>query len=139
MKNKVLFLLFLVLMGTRTTAQENYTLKSPDGKITVTVSEEEVTVTMLMNAPDPKNRFCELTEYRLCYSVKHEETVVLDKSEIAMMVDIGKGKELGCPVLGAEGTPSIISAETRSVDQTIQANFYKRNKIQDQYNELILY
>ncbi len=116
-------------------AQKQYTLQSPDGKITVTVSEEEVTQTMLMNAPDPKNRYCELTEYHLCYSVKHEETVVLDKSDIAMMINIGK---VGCPVLGAEDASSIISAESRSVDQTIQANFYKRDKIQDQYNELIL-
>ena len=135
MNKKSLLLSALLMLCVSAFAQKQYTLQSPDGKITVTVSEEEVTQTMLMNAPDPKNRYCELTEYHLCYSVKHEETVVLDKSEIAMMIDVGK---VGCPVLGAEDASSIISAETRSVDQTIQANFYKRNKIQDQYNELIL-
>lgn len=135
MKNKVFFLTFLVLMGANLFAQKQYTLKSPDGKINVTVSEEEVTETMLMNAPDPKNRFCELTEYRLCYSVKHEETVVLDKSEIAMMIDIGIE---GCPELGISTKPSITSAKTESVDQTIKAPFYKRSEIRDQYNELTL-
>ena len=135
MNKKSLLLSALLMLCVSAFAQKQYTLQSPDGKITVTVSEEEVTQTMLMNAPDPKNRYCELTEYHLCYSVKHEETVVLDKSEIAMMIDVGK---VGCPVLGAEDASSIISAETRSVDQTIQANFYKRDKIQDQYNELIL-
>ena len=114
-------------------AQKQYTLQSPDGKITVTVSEEaDTSILMLQSRTNPH---CELIEYRLRYSVKHEETVVLAKSDIAMMIDIGK---VGCPVLGAEGTPSIISAETRSVDQTIKANFYKRNKIRDQYNELTL-
>ena len=114
-------------------AQKQYTLQSPDGKITVTVSEEaDTSILMLQSLTNPH---CDLIEYRLRYSVKHEETVVLAKSDIAMMIDIGK---VGCPVLGAEGTPSIISAETRSVDQTIQANFYKRNKIRDQYNELTL-
>ena len=129
---KKLLLSALLMLCVSAFAQKQYTLQSPDGKITVTVSEEEVTQTMLMNAPDPKNRYCELTEYHLCYSVKHEETVVLDKSDIAMMINIGK---VGCPVLGAEDASSIISAESRSVDQTIQANFYKRDKIQDQYNE----
>ena len=114
-------------------AQKQYTLKSPDGKITVTVSEEADTSVLLLHSIT--NPYCDLIEYRLRYSVKHEETVVLAKSDIAMMVDIGK---TGCPVLGAEDASSIVSAETRSVDQTIQANFYKRDKIQEQYNELIL-
>lgn len=135
MKNKVLFLSFLLLMGVNLMAQKPFTLQSPNGKITVTVSEEEVVKVGLMNSPDPDKRYYESHEYHLFYSVKHEETVVLDKSEIAMMINIGK---VGCPVLGAENASSIISAETRSVDQTIQANFYKRDKIQDQYNELIL-
>ena len=135
MKNKVLFLSFLVLVGTNLFAQKEYTLKSPNQKITVTVSEEEATEIMLMNAPDPNKRYCELTEYHLCYSVKHEETVVLDKSEIAMMIDNGKS---GCLVLGVSSTPSIISATTKSVDQIIKANFYKRNEIRDHYNELTL-
>ena len=129
MKKTLLFALLMLCVSAF--AQKQYTLQSPNGKITVTVSEEEVTQTMLMNAPDPKNRYCELTEYHLCYSVKHEETVVLDKSEIAMQIDNGK-------TLGISSKPSIISAKTKSVNQTVKAPFYKRAEIRDQYNELVL-
>ena len=131
--NKKLLLSALLMLCVSAFAQKQYTLKSPDGKITVTVSEEADTSVLLLHSIT--NPYCDLIEYRLRYSVKHEETVVLAKSDIAMMVDIGK---TGCPVLGAEDASSIVSAETRSVDQTIQANFYKRDKIQEQYNELIL-
>ena len=131
--NKKLLLSALLMLSVSAFAQKQYTLQSPDGKITVTVSEEADTSILLLHSLTKPS--CELIEYRLRYSVKHEETVVLAKSDIAMMVDIGK---VGCPVLGAEDASSIVSAETRSVDQTIQTNFYKRNKIQDQYNELIL-
>ena len=130
---KKLFLFALLMLCVSAFAQKQYTLQSPDGKITVTVSEEADTSVLLLQSIT--NPYCDLIEYRLRYSVKHEETVVLAKSDIAMMVDIGK---TGCPVLGAEDASSIISAETRSVDQIIQANFYKRDKIRDQYNELIL-
>ena len=107
MKNKVLFLLFLVLMGANLTAQEKYTLKSPDGKITVTINTGE----------------------RLSYAVTHENTVVLAESPIAMTLD--NGKVLGVPA-------KVQSTKTNSVDQTIQAYFYKRNEVKDQYNELVL-
>ena len=73
MKNKVLFLLFLVLMSTRLFAQKQYALMSPDQKITVTVS----------------------TGDRLSYSVMHENTVVLADSPIAMTLD--NGTVLGIP------------------------------------------
>ena len=73
MKNKVLFLLFLVLMGANLFAQKEYALKSPDGKITVTVNTGE----------------------RLSYAVTHEKTVVLAESPIAMTLD--NGTVLGVP------------------------------------------
>ena len=107
MKNKVLFLLFLVLTGTNLFAQKEYALKSPDGKITVTVNTGE----------------------RLSYAVTHENTIVLAESPIAMTLD--NGTMLGVPA-------KVKSAKTASVDQTIQAYYYKRNEIKDCYNELIL-
>ena len=73
MKNKVLFLLFLVFIGTNLFAQKQYTLKSPDQKITVTVN----------------------TGDRLSYTVTHENTVVLVNSPIAMTLD--NGTVLGVP------------------------------------------
>ncbi len=119
--NKSTFFLFaLLLLAVSAFAQKQYTLQSPDGKITVTVSEDEV---IEMNS--------EQSEYWLNYSVKHEETVVLDKSEIAMQIDNGK-------TLGISSKPSIISAKTKSVDQIVKAPFYKRAEIRDQYNELVL-
>jgi len=120
MNKKSLLLSALLMLTVSAFAQKQYTLQSPDGKITVTVSEEEI---VEMNT--------ERSEYWLYYSVKHEETVVLDVSEIAMQIDNGK-------TLGTSSKPSIISAMTKSVNQTVKAPFYKRAEIQDQYNELTL-
>ena len=117
---KKLLLSALLMLCMSAFAQKQYTLQSPDGKITVTVSEDEICE---MNS--------ERSEYCLYYSVKHEETVVLDNSGIAMHIDNGK-------ILGISSKPSIISAKTKSVDQTVKAPFYKRAEIQDQYNELTL-
>ena len=121
----------LLLLAVSAFAQKQYTLQSPDRKITVTVSEDEHVVMGLMNSPNPDKRSYEFQEYRLCYSVKHEETIVLDKSEIAMHIDNGR-------TLGVSSKPSITSAKTKSVDQIIKAPFYKRTEIRDQYNELVL-
>jgi alpha-glucosidase len=120
MNKKSLLLSALLMLCVSAFAQKQYTLQSPNGKITVTVSEEEI---VEMNT--------ERSEYWLYYSVKHEETVVLDESEIAMQIDNGK-------TLGTSSKPSIISAMTKSVNQTVKAPFYKRAEIQDQYNELTL-
>ena len=131
MNKASLFLSMLLLLAVSAFAQKQYTLQSPDRKITVTVSEDEHVVMGLMNSPNPDKRSYEFQEYRLCYSVKHEETIVLDKSEIAMHIDNGR-------TLGVSSKPSITSAKTKSVDQIIKAPFYKRTEIRDQYNELVL-
>ena len=117
---KKLLLSALLMLTVSAFAQKQYTLQSPDGKITVTVSEDEV---IEMGS--------EQSEYWLNYSVKHEETVVLDKSEIAMHIDNGR-------MLGVSSKPSITTAKTKSVNQTVKAPFYKRAEIRDQYNELVL-
>ena len=131
MNKKSLLLSALLMLSVSAFAQKQYTLQSPNGKITVTVSEEEVVEVGLMNTPNPDKRYYESHEYHLFYSVKHEETVVLDNSEIAMQIDNGK-------TLGISSKPSIISAKTKSVNQTVKAPFYKRAEIRDQYNELVL-
>ncbi len=117
---KKLLLSALIMLCVSAFAQKQYTLQSPNGKTTVTVSEEEI---VEMNT--------ERSEYWLYYSVKHEETVVLDMSRISMQIDNGK-------TLGISSKPSIISAKTKSVNQTVKAPFYKRAEIHDQYNELTL-
>ena len=123
----------LLLLCVSAFAQKQYTLQSPDGKISVTVWEEESEEILLLNSQTTP--YSKLKQYCLRYSVKHEETVVLDKSDIAMMIDDGG---VGCPVLGVSSKPSITSAKTKSVNQTVKAPFYKRAEIQDQYNELTL-
>ena len=65
---KKLLLSALLMLCVSAFAQKQYTMQSPDGKITVTVSEDEICETN-----------SEQSEYCLYYSVKHEETVVLDK------------------------------------------------------------
>lgn len=67
MKNKVLFLTFLVLLSANLTAQKQFKLQSPDQKNTVTINANE----------------------RLSYSVKHINTTVLAESPIAMTLADG--------------------------------------------------
>ena len=118
---KKLLLFTLIMLCVSAFAQKQYTLHSPNGKITVTVSEDEHVGVGLMNSPNPDARSYEFQEYRLCYSVKHEETVVLDKSEIFMQIDNGK-------TLGISSKPSIITAKTQSVNQTVKAELkFKTN------------
>jgi alpha-glucosidase len=107
MKNKVLFLAFLLLISINLVAQKQYTLQSPNEKITVTIN----------------------TGDQLSYSVMHENTVVLADSPIGMELD--NGTVLGAPA-------KALSDKRTSVDEIIEANFYKRNEIEDHYNELAL-
>ena len=107
MKNKVLFLAFLLLISINLVAQKQYTLQSPNEKITVTIN----------------------TGDQLSYSVMHENTVVLADSPIGMELD--NGYVLGAPA-------KALSDKKTSVDEIIEANFYKSNEIADHYNELAL-
>ena len=107
MKTKYLAIVTLVLFSINAFSQKQYTLCSPDQQIKVTVNAGEC----------------------LSYSVKHENTVVLAESPIAMTLD--NGMVLGSPA-------SVKSAQHKSVDQDIKASFYKRKVIHDRYNELAL-
>ncbi|MBR4391931.1 MAG: glycoside hydrolase family 97 protein [Bacteroidales bacterium] len=109
MKNSVLLIVLLSLATLGGFGQKTYTLSSPDQKITVTVSVAD----------------------DLRYSVRHGKTLVLDDSQIALSLDNGR-------ILGVHPNNKVIAVKTNSVNQTIKAYFYKRNEIQDQYNELIL-
>ena len=80
-------------------------------------------------SPDGKIVLTVNTGERLSYAVNHENTVVLAESPIAMT--LGNGTMLGQPAL-------VSNAKNNTVDQAIPAAFYKRNKVRDYYNELIL-
>ena len=63
------------------------------------------------------------------YSVKHGSTVILDNSPISMELEDGS-------VLGRIG--AIKNVKRNSVNETIDANFYKKAKVINNYNELII-
>jgi len=88
-------------------AQKQYTLQSPDEKITVTIEVGE----------------------QLTYAVTHGNTCVLAPSPIGMQ--LGDGTMLGT-------RPIVKSAKTRSVNQSVEAPFYKRTQIPEVYEELTL-
>ena len=111
MKNKVLFLFFLTLIsinlvgGPNRIPGDSYLLKSPNGKISVFIK----------------------TGDKLKYSIKHEDTQILDDSEIALILD--NGTALSSDYQGTK-------TKKTSVDQIIKAPFYKKSQVKDCYNEL---
>ncbi|MBQ8959080.1 MAG: glycoside hydrolase family 97 protein [Bacteroidales bacterium] len=105
---KKLILFALLLLTASAFAQKQYTLQSPDGRITVTVEAGE----------------------QLTYSVMHGNTCVLAPSAIGMTVDHYRTP------LGTN--PVVKNAKTRTVDQIVQAPFYKRAEIKERYEELTL-
>lgn len=63
------------------------------------------------------------------YNVKHDADLMLDFSRIGMKLD--KGKNMGL-------SPNLSGTQTQTVDQILNADVYKKKKIRDNYNELIL-
>ena len=65
----------------------------------------------------------------IMYSVRHGNTVIIDDSQISMELEDGT-------VLGRMG--KIKNVNKKSVNETIDANFYKKAKVKNNYNELII-
>ena len=97
---KKLFLSALLMLCVSAFAQKQYTLQSPDGKITVTIEAGE----------------------QLTYSVMHGNTCVLTPSAIGMTLGDGT-------MFGYNPVPVIKSAKTRSVNQKLQSPLYKKAEI----------
>ena len=89
----------------------NYELKSPNGTICVTVNVGDA----------------------VTYKVTHGETVVIEESAISM--ELGDGRMLGREV-GLGGL--VRKVGTRTVDEVIHADFYKKSEVKNNYNELII-
>lgn len=87
-------------------AQKKYTLQSPDKRINVCVTIG--------------NDF-------LTYSVTQDSTVIIKDSPITMELSDGK-------ILGAN--PVVRNYDNKTVDKLIKAEFYKKEYIEDYYNEL---
>jgi alpha-glucosidase len=86
---------------------KTYHVKSPDGKIDITVSAGKT----------------------ISWSVNHEATEVILPSPVSMTLNNGE-------ILGRD--PVIKSSKVISIDQVINTPIYKKDKVQDKYNQLIL-
>jgi alpha-glucosidase len=84
-----------------------YEVKSPDGKITVTVNTGKETT----------------------WQVSHEETKVITPSVIALTLSAND-------VLGRN--VKVAKASTKKVDSSFDTPFYKKSKVTDRYNQLLL-
>ena len=107
MKKHLLLLLFCGLFVTLSAQKES--LSSPDGKLSVLIYG---------------------TSGQLQYSVYNmdvENLVFLSNCNIGMELDDGT-------VLGKN--PKVTKIERRSVNQEVDAPFYRKSKVKDQYNEL---
>jgi alpha-glucosidase len=108
MKLSILLPLFFVLsVSAYAQSEKTYHLKSPDGKIDLTVSAGQT----------------------ISWSVKHEHTEVILPSSVSILLDNGG-------VLGKNA--AVIASKTLSVNQFLNTPFYKKNKVQDNYNQLTL-
>ena len=85
--------------------------------------------TYMLQSPDRNLTVTVKTGDRLSYSVRHGQTLVLDDSPAALSLD--NGVTLGVPA-------TVKSTKHTTVDNVIQAHFYKRNEIHDYYNELAI-
>lgn len=109
MKIKSLIICIVILINSSFIfAQKKYSLQSPDKKINVVVSIDN--------------------DY-LKYSVTHDSTVVINDSPITMELSDGK-------ILGQN--PVVRNYKTETVDKLIKANFYKKEYVEDYYNELTI-
>ncbi|WP_423128391.1 glycoside hydrolase family 97 protein [Gaoshiqia sp. Z1-71] len=84
---------------------------------------------LILKSPDGNLQVTIETGNQLRFSVSHGQTEVLAASPISMSLKNGT-------VWGIN--PKLKSNKAQSVNQTISASIYKKNEIQDVYNELIL-
>ncbi len=89
-------------------AQKKYTLQSPDKRTNVSITIG--------------NDF-------LTYSVTQDDVIIINDSPITMELSNGK-------ILGAN--PVVRSYDNKTVDKLIKAEFYKKEYIEDYYNELTI-
>lgn len=82
-----------------------------------------------LKSPDNKLNVIVTVGKNVTYSMSYENENMIMPSSVAMQLEDGRN-------FGTES--SVKSVKTISVDRTINTNFYKRNKIRDFYNELIL-
>ena len=109
MKVKSLIICLLFIINSNiANSQKTYNLESPQKKINVTITAGD--------------------DF-LKYSVTHENTIIINDSPISMELSDGK-------ILGA--APVVRSFKNESVNESIKADFYKKEYVENNYNELTL-
>ena len=109
MKVKSLIIcLLFIIISNIANSQKTYNLESPQKKINVTITAGD--------------------DF-LKYSVTHENTIIINDSPISMELSDGK-------ILGA--APVVRSFKNESVNESIKADFYKKEYVENNYNELTL-
>ncbi|WP_244228797.1 glycoside hydrolase family 97 protein [Mucilaginibacter endophyticus] len=82
-----------------------------------------------IKSPDGKINLSVATGDKITWLVKHEDTEIIMPSDISMTLQSGE-------VLGK--SPIVKNAKTTSVDQYFNTPIYKKDKVHDQYNQLII-
>ena len=109
MKVKSLIICLLFIINSNiANSQKTYNLESPQKKINITITADDDFIK---------------------YSVTHENTVIIKDSPISMELSDGK-------VLGA--APMVRSFKNESINESIKADFYKKELVENNYNELTL-
>jgi alpha-glucosidase len=108
MKLSILLLIcFALPFAASAQSGKNYHVKSPDGKIDITI----------------------ITAKTISWSVNHEASEVILPSLVSITLDNGE-------VLGQNA--AIKSAKTATVNQVLNTPIYKKDNVQDNYNQLTL-
>lgn len=109
MKAKSLIICLLFFIGAKSAnSQKTYNLESPQKNINITITAD--------------------SDF-LKYSVKHGNTVIINDTPITMELSDGN-------ILGS--APVVRSFKNETVDEMIKAEFYKKEYVKNQYNELTL-
>lgn len=109
MNTKSLILCILLILSSNIArSQKTYNLESPQKNINITVTADKDFIK---------------------YSVKHGNTVIIKNSPISMELSDGK-------VLGA--SPIVKSYKNESVNEKIKSPFYKKESVENNYNELTI-
>jgi alpha-glucosidase len=82
-----------------------------------------------LKSPDGKITVEINLDNKITYAINHEDDIVITPSPVSMK--LSTGEQLGM-------LPKLKSVNRNSVNQILNATLYKRTKIEDHYNELIL-
>ncbi|QEM13200.1 glycoside hydrolase family 97 protein [Mucilaginibacter rubeus] len=95
----------------------------------VSISIAQTTKNYHIKSPDGKIDLSVATGDKITWSVKHEDTEIIMPSDISMTLQGGE-------VLGK--SPMVKNTKATSIDQYFNTPIYKKDKVHDQYNQLII-